>query len=537
MNKLEFSLLWQTDNKVKFNTLPERTINDLNIDSMVNKLTRNRKKSTIFKSFLTQLPQDIEIIRHRQNSFEDIMENKLLRDTLNQLSPYLSSLLYFNGRVKKEDSPLFEMIFRINELDKLLCCVDTLDSMFKDLKRPVQSNGFLKLKEWVTKFKTKDDYLNLKEKLPGIINSLRQIKSLSLGINLNSSLMPIAVTIEKINTYSFEDRANNLLNTLFKESCKSGLTKLNNSETDESFEHLSIHMKNISKLIDKSTGKVIHGIKEFRNTNSNALINLKNELDFLLEASRLFLDLNQKGVEVTKPVVCPFEHKIMKIEKSRNLDLVLTLGDGVIPSDVDLNSSDSFGLISGPNSGGKTVFLQSLGINQVLAQTGLYVLGSKCQISMVDNIYTHYQIEELPGDDHGRFGVEIKRLKEILPQISSDSLILFNETFTSTNIGEAVYIAEDILRYICEVGARGAFTTHMHTLIDKIDYINSNILSTTKLISMVSELNSKREITYKIVKGSSNSYSYAMEMAKKMGICFDKLMESNIIKCGQKAQY
>lgn len=535
MNKYEFSLLWPQKNKGKFNTLPHRTIDDLNIDSIISYITGNRNRASTFKTFLTCLPQDIEIIRHRQASFEDIMENKSLRETLYELLPYLSSLLYFNGRIKKEESGVFETIFRINELNKLIICADSLYDMFKKLDKPVTSQGFLNLRKWVEGFRKREDYYNLKQVLPEVTASFRKIKSISLGINLNSSLLPSAITIEKINEFSFTGKNENLFNSLFRDDMHRGLTSLSNrGEAENAFDTISPQMRNISKLINKTIKPVANRIKEFRKTNSTAMINLKNELDFLLEASKVFIELKSRGIQVSKPLIYPSSEKVIKLRESRNLNLALSRDSEVVPSDVNLNHNDSFSLISGPNSGGKTVYLQSIGLNQILAQTGLFVLGSDCQISIVDNIYTHYQIEEAQEEDQGRFGVEIKRLKEILPKITSNSLLLFNETFSSTNISEAAYIAEDILRYICEVGSRGAYTTHMHTLIDRISKINSKISGKAKLFSMTSELNTDRVVTYKIVRGFGNGYKYAMELAERMDICFDKLMKNNIIKCGQK---
>lgn len=535
MSKYDFSLLWPSEDKGVFNKLPPRTIEDLNIDSIIDNITKNRKTSAAFREYLTSLPQDINVIKHRQDSFEDIMENNLLREVLTNMQPYLSSLLYFNGRVKKEKSPLFEMIFRINELKKLIHCVESLNNMFNILSRPLRSNGFKKLNKWVNEFISCEDYMNLKNKLPGIIKSMGKIKSISLGINLDSALMPTGITIEKVNTFSFNDKRESFITSLFSKDSTIGLTELDSRENSEDFnEILNPQMRKLSKYISKASGNIIFKIKKFRQTNSNALINLKSELDFLLEASKLFKLLKNRGIEVSRPQVYSSQERFMKIKGARNLNLVLTRVSDVIPSNINFTPKETFTLISGPNSGGKTVYLQSIGLNQILAQTGLYVLGTDSKVSIVDNIYTHYQIEEIPGDGQGRFGIEIKRLKEILPKITSSSLLLLNETFSSTNVDEAIYIAEDILRYICEIGSRGGFTTHMHTLVDKIPTINKKISSASKLFPMVSKLGSDKNVTYEIVKGSNESYTYALNMARKMDICFDKLMESNIIKCGQE---
>src|SRR5207245_6024972 len=85
---------------------------------------------------------------------------------------------------------------------------------------------------------------------------------------------------------------------------------------------------------------------------------------------------------------------------------------------------------------GKTTYTQMVGLCQILAQTGVWVPAASARLSPVDNIYTHYPVEEQLTKGTGRFGDEAQRLYQIFARGTRHSLILLNESLASTNPGE-----------------------------------------------------------------------------------------------------
>jgi DNA mismatch repair ATPase MutS len=185
-------------------------------------------------------------------------------------------------------------------------------------------------------------------------------------------------------------------------------------------------------------------------------------------------------------------------------------------------------IVTGPNQGGKTTYLQSIGLVQVLAQAGIFVPASRARISPVDGIFSHFPIEEKLARATGRFGDEAKRLNEIFEQATKHSFVLLNETFSSTNAGESRFLAEGILRILRMMGARVVFTTHMHELAEQVDNLNK-FPGDSDLVSMVATVANKEAVddltkrTYKIIPSPPMGHSYAHEIAERYGISFEQL--------------
>jgi DNA mismatch repair ATPase MutS len=70
-------------------------------------------------------------------------------------------------------------------------------------------------------------------------------------------------------------------------------------------------------------------------------------------------------------------------------------------------------ILTGPNQGGKTTYMQAIGLAQVMAQSGLFVPGRRARISPVDGIHTHFPVEERVGLGLGRFGDEARRIRTL----------------------------------------------------------------------------------------------------------------------------
>ena len=127
-------------------------------------------------------------------------------------------------------------------------------------------------------------------------------------------------------------------------------------------------------------------------------------------------------------------------------------------------SRDGVAVLTGPNRGGKTVYLQGVGLAQVLFQAGLFCPARDAEMSPASGLYTHYQAEEKPQQQSGRFGEEAARLREILMLLTPSAILLSNETFTSTGPGEAAYLMLDIVRVLVALGCRSLLATHLHEM-------------------------------------------------------------------------
>jgi DNA mismatch repair ATPase MutS len=232
--------------------------------------------------------------------------------------------------------------------------------------------------------------------------------------------------------------------------------------------------------------------------------------------------------------------RVFALRKGYNLNLALHtlkqraapddgVAGGIVTNDVDMDDAGRVLLLTGPNRGGKTTYTQMVGLCQILAQAGLWVPAEQARISPVDGIFTHYPLEESLATATGRFGDEAQRLSHIFMAATRHSLILFNESLSSTSPGESLYIAQDIVRILRRMGTRAIFGTHLHELAAGVDELNASTAGESQIASLVASRIEAGEDghrrSYKIVPGHPIGRSYAREIAAQYGISYDQLSQ------------
>jgi DNA mismatch repair ATPase MutS len=171
--------------------------------------------------------------------------------------------------------------------------------------------------------------------------------------------------------------------------------------------------------------------------------------------------------------------------------------------------------------------MQGVGIVHILAQAGCYVPGTEAVISPLDHLFSHFPVEENAELDTGRFGEEAMRLGEIFKRVSRYSLVLLNESLSSTSFTESLFLAQDIVLILRRVGARAIYSTHLHELANRVDELNDSVPGESRIISVVSspiETDSpEANRTYRLEVRAPLGQSYAREIAARYGISYEQL--------------
>ena len=122
--------------------------------------------------------------------------------------------------------------------------------------------------------------------------------------------------------------------------------------------------------------------------------------------------------------------------------------------------------------------------------------------------------------DLGRLGEECVRFKEIFTNVTGDSLILMNETFSTTSFEEGYYIACDSIKALLTKGVRTIYNTHMHKLgIDAVELSKNSVKKASSLI-VKSEGGNR---SFKLEVAPPEGSSYAADIAKKYGVTYEML--------------
>lgn len=143
--------------------------------------------------------------------------------------------------------------------------------------------------------------------------------------------------------------------------------------------------------------------------------------------------------------------------------LALTLQRSIVGNDGTADHKDLV-MITGANQGGKSTFLRSVGLAQLMMQCGMFVPAEYLCANVGDALFTHFKREEDATMTSGKLDEELSRMSAIVDAITPNSIILFNESFAATNEREGSEIGRQIVRALLEKRIKIFFVTHLYEL-------------------------------------------------------------------------
>jgi hypothetical protein len=192
---------------------------------------------------------------------------------------------------------------------------------------------------------------------------------------------------------------------------------------------------------------------------------LRLELGFYVGCLNLRELLVGKGEPLCLPDPRPANQPMLTSRALYDVCLSLNMQDRVIGNDV-LGDQKTLVMITGANRGGKSTFLRSIGLAQLMMQCGMFVAAESFHANVCHGIFTHFKREEDASMGSGKLDEELSRMSGIVDQISPYSLALFNESFASTNEREGSEIARQIVRSLLETDIKILYVTHMFDLAE-----------------------------------------------------------------------
>jgi len=190
---------------------------------------------------------------------------------------------------------------------------------------------------------------------------------------------------------------------------------------------------------------------------------LRVELAFYVGCLNLNAQLVRKGEPTCIPLPAAADEHQLSFRGLYDVGLTLSVDRRVVGNDANADMKDLV-IITGPNTGGKSTFLRSVGLAQLMMQSGMLVPAESFCASLCDGLFTHFKREEDVSMESGKFDEELNRMSEIVDHVASHSMILFNESFAATNEREGSAIARQILSALLEKGVRTFYVTHMYEL-------------------------------------------------------------------------
>ncbi|MDD5191471.1 MAG: hypothetical protein PHE50_10620, partial [Dehalococcoidales bacterium] len=171
-----------------------------------------------------------------------------------------------------------------------------------------------------------------------------------------------------------------------------------------------------------------------------------------------------RRARANEPQIIPFDGKTTAALNLINARHPL-LGDKAVPLSIEIGSKYKVLVITGPNTGGKTVALKTIGLLSMMALAGLPIPASEeTQIPVFDNIYVDIGDEQSIEQTLSTFSWHISNITHITRSLSGKSLVLLDELGTSTDPAEGSALARAILMYFLSRNAMAVATTHLGDL-------------------------------------------------------------------------
>ena len=251
--------------------------------------------------------------------------------------------------------------------------------------------------------------------------------------------------------------------------------------------------------------------------------NLIAHLDCLLS----FMKVSQLQRYV-RPVVDDSE--VLDIKQGRHpvIETQLPIGEQYVPNDVLLDTEhQQIMMITGPNMAGKSALLRQTALIVLLAQIGCFVPAERARIGMVDKIFTRVGASDNISLGESTFMVEMTEASNILNNVTSRSLVLFDELGRGTSTYDGISIAWAIVEYLHEhsrAQARTLFATHYHELNE----MEKNFPRIKNFNVSVKEVDGKIIFVRKLEKGGSE-HSFGIHVAEIAGMPRSIVKRANVI--------
>ncbi|HTZ61787.1 MAG TPA: DNA mismatch repair protein MutS [Thermoplasmata archaeon] len=262
----------------------------------------------------------------------------------------------------------------------------------------------------------------------------------------------------------------------------------------------------LTELRDQGYASVARAVARSNDHLHGFFSGLRSELAFYLAAAHLAEDLSARGLSVGRPEPLPAGSPEWEAEGLYLPGLAL-LAPGPIVVNRLAATGKGLVVVTGPNQGGKSTFLRSVGTAQLLLQAGLPVPGARYRSAVAPAIATHFARAEDPTFTSGRLDDELRRMSTVVSGLRPGALLLSNESFSSTNEREGSEIADQVFRAALDAGVRVVVVTHFHEL--------ASALATEvggRAQFLLAERTADGRRTFRLIEGAPRPTSFAADV-------------------------
>lgn len=257
---------------------------------------------------------------------------------------------------------------------------------------------------------------------------------------------------------------------------------------------------------------------EWRDFIDPTIARFDREVQFYLSYFEFTRSLSAQGLSFCYPTIDADGTQLLARE---TFDVALAakfVGDrrAIVRNDFAFAEPERVIVVTGPNQGGKTTFARAVGQLHQLARLGLTVPGVEARLGLCDAIFTHFEQQEHVDDLAGKLESDLIRTRTILDRITSRSLVIMNESYSSTSLEDARFLGREILGRIIDAGALCVYVT----FIDELSRLGP---ATASMVGTVDAADPSIR-TFRVVRMVADGKASAQAIAEKHGLTYDQLL-------------
>jgi len=564
MEKL--SILFPRQEEVTYREIPEETWHDLGLDAITEKVAAKPQEVPLIRRVMMNLTADPRVAAFRIDVFEDILRHPEIREKMLKLLEKVR-MFYDYGVVNRhagDEAGIWDLMHRLEEYHDYIITVEAIRECLAD--RELKSEGLTALRDTVNRIYEEKGFEALKKDVEEMRITASEIRSLTVGINVNDRFEAVSMGLVSVNGKPFT-RSGLLKNFLTavtprdeirKEADWSGSysyypanTETGLLESVQQVAETSMILRNplvtmslaripaadgsanIPRQMDSAasmlTSRIARRLKDvlgqYLNISVREMADLIPELVFYTRWAEYIEKRQAEGWTFCKPEAAERAGEMpgMAAEGVYNLKLIATeKPENVVPNDLAFDGEKRVYILTGANRGGKTTVTQAVGQLFLLAQSGVFIPGSRFRFTPADQVLTHFPADEDKTLDLGRLGEECRRFRELYSRCTPESLLLLNETFSTTSFEEGYFIAADAVRAILRMGTRTIYNTHMHKLAQDLETVINGPDAQGKAVSLVAETKEGKH-SFRVIIAPPEGQSFARDIAEKYGVTYESL--------------
>jgi DNA mismatch repair ATPase MutS len=466
-----------------------------------------------------------ETIEYRNDILSDFAKNECLPNLEEIIK--LIDVIIETRESKKQVSELISILYIVFEIENYIILIEYLNKFLNQYN--FSSAALTGLKEYTGNIFSSEEYINLKNNLKNFRIAFDNVKSITVGINFDENFKPYEAGVVSINQSNY--RSGNLIDRILSLDIKDDgyrcLTPLSpvRGDVKDNYSLIAAFNNALENIIKNNLKSWQPMVKKYVAENTDYFIKMSKDLQFYRALLKYIGRCKENNLDIVKPDIVS-DNMNVNLKKIYFIKIALN-SDEIVYNNIEFDISGQIYILTGPNQGGKSVFLKAIGINQALFQLGCFVNASKADMKIYSNILIYLTKNNEKSIGYGHLGEECSAVSKLLKHAGKNCLFLFDEAFSSTSASDQCYISREVLTALSKLRCYGLFITHNYDIYEKINenaanlnYGDSRFDSLTAL--MDESENAKR--SYKIVKKIPDKNSFAADIAKKYNLqCEDIL--------------